>query len=565
MKTLFHKFLVIFLVILLSSYTEKDKKNDKSLLDQQKIDLAKKYENKGEYEKAVNVYRKLLKDLKRKPKTDKKITAENTVIFNLAECYRKTGLTRRAEPLYRRLIRRKYENPVIYLLLGDCLKSNGKKAQAEAAYMQYKEYRPRKNKWNEEMKKYESIDSKKNKDMSDTELRMESIANQFQQGLYLPGENENIPTGINGKEGESIKDNLIKDGKLDVISLNEKLKNYYMSTDDDFIFFSAKIDGGVGGADIWQIEKAPDGSWGNPKCMDSTVNTTGDEINPVVSPEGNLFFASNKHLGLGGFDIYKARLDGNEEWKIENIGFPLNSVENDVAISFTRGEGEGSVITNRNNRTTYDIYSFTSVNPSVRGTVKDLYTNDYLEGVDIELAMGESPISLFLTNRLGEYYFDLKYENNYILRITKKDFLSMIVPIQKEQLRESKDYVKNYTMYRTDTTSIIRDIFFNGKDFDVDKSREAIVNMLYAIFANPGVKMEVRIFTNEHSEDKNILLTKAQAKSLQAFFKQRGIERSQVAVQGFGNVPVTASIAISKLYDNKIIPGYELSPAYIKM
>lgn len=111
-----------------------------------------------------------------------------------------------------------------------------------------------------------------------------------------------------------------------------------ISPDRNTIIYSSKRDGGLGGLDLWMIRKLPDGTWGLPQNLGPNVNSNGDEDFPSFSPEGTkVFFSSNGHPGMGGYDVYAVDWDpDNNQWgTVQNIGYPVNTPDHERSISFT--------------------------------------------------------------------------------------------------------------------------------------------------------------------------------------------------------------------------------------
>src|SRR5690606_258080 len=105
-----------------------------------------------------------------------------------------------------------------------------------------------------------------------------------------------------------------------------------ITPNDKVIYFSSNRDGGFGGKDIYKIERLPNGSWSKAVNLGSTVNTPYDDDAPFIHSDGRtLFFSSQGHQNMGGFDIFKTKLNDNGEWTTpENIGFPINTVNDDI-------------------------------------------------------------------------------------------------------------------------------------------------------------------------------------------------------------------------------------------
>lgn len=105
------------------------------------------------------------------------------------------------------------------------------------------------------------------------------------------------------------------------------------NADGDMLYFVSDRPGGFGGTDIWISKKLPNGEWGAPFNAGPSVNTERDEDFPNLSPDGKrLFFSSKGHFSMGGFDIFEAifNADSNRFLNPRNLGYPINSIEDDM-------------------------------------------------------------------------------------------------------------------------------------------------------------------------------------------------------------------------------------------
>ena len=103
------------------------------------------------------------------------------------------------------------------------------------------------------------------------------------------------------------------------------------ATEDLLVFVSNRAVGGFGGRDLWYCKRLPDGEWGLAQNMGSVINSQYEEDSPFISADGKtLIFSSQGHTSMGGFDIFRSEfVDG--AWTIpENIGYPINTSEDDV-------------------------------------------------------------------------------------------------------------------------------------------------------------------------------------------------------------------------------------------
>lgn len=108
------------------------------------------------------------------------------------------------------------------------------------------------------------------------------------------------------------------------------------TADGSTLYFASERRGGVGQSDIWCTRKNPDGTWSAPVNLGEVVNTTGDEKTPAISADGTtLYFASNKHEGYGGYDLFRTERRGSAWSAPVNLGRPVNSDDDDLFYTTT--------------------------------------------------------------------------------------------------------------------------------------------------------------------------------------------------------------------------------------
>lgn len=136
-----------------------------------------------------------------------------------------------------------------------------------------------------------------------------------------------------------------------------------INSDLNMIYFASNREGGFGGFDIYKSKLLPDGTWGLAENLGPEINTEYDEYFPNLSNDGKtLRFASEGHKSMGGFDIFITSFDSiNKQWQTpENLGYPINSVDDDFNISYTK-DGRTAFITGLRDGGigNLDIYSVT--------------------------------------------------------------------------------------------------------------------------------------------------------------------------------------------------------------
>ena len=114
-----------------------------------------------------------------------------------------------------------------------------------------------------------------------------------------------------------------------------------ISPDGQWLYFVSDMPGGMGGLDIWRIRITAAGL-GGVENLGEPINTPGDEMFPTFRPNGDLYFSSNGHVGMGGLDIYIAKVDEKaKKYKITHPGYPLNSEADDFGMTFEGPHNRG--------------------------------------------------------------------------------------------------------------------------------------------------------------------------------------------------------------------------------
>ena len=113
-----------------------------------------------------------------------------------------------------------------------------------------------------------------------------------------------------------------------------------LSADGRQLYFVSDRPGGKGRRDIWRSEQTPAGEWTEPVNLGEPVNTSANEASPFIHPNGqSLFFASEGHVGMGGYDLFVADKEPSGWSAPTNLGYPINTSE-DQASLFVSANGK---------------------------------------------------------------------------------------------------------------------------------------------------------------------------------------------------------------------------------
>lgn len=299
---------------------------------------AKAYHFNGEYEKAIEFYNLFLNYVKNNKKG---MELRQEVIHEIEVC--NNGVALRNQPPVQnaeinnmgKLVNSDYPDyvPVVTndedLILFCSRRPPGKKKNLDGLYFEDIFYTTNKNGIWQQAEVIDKSSGYVNKEIND-------------------GKDHEAPIGLSpdGKTLYIYKQNSVwkstkdENGKWSVpIKMNQNVNigtanpSIYITPDETEMFIvSEGADGSYGMRDIYYSKKNDDGTWAKPVNLGPVINTPYKEDAPYLSKDGKtLYFASQGHNSMGGFDIFKSTRDENGNWSEPiNIGAPINSAGDDI-------------------------------------------------------------------------------------------------------------------------------------------------------------------------------------------------------------------------------------------
>ncbi len=292
-----------------------------------------------------------------------------------------------------------------------------------------------------------------------------------------------------------------------------------------------------GGLDIWRV-RLTGGTTGGVENLGEPINTPGDEEFPTFRPNGDLYFSSNGHGGLGGLDIFIAKVGSNRHYHLEHPGYPLNSQGDDFGMTFEGIHNRGFFSSNRGDGRGWDhIYSFEL--PEIIQTVKGwVYEMDGYElpAAQIFMVGDDGTNKKLAVKGDGSFEQEIQPGVNYIFLATCNGYLNHKEEIKVGNVDDSKVYTLQFALAGINVPVLIDNIFY---DFDKatlrpesEKALDALVNLLKE---NPNVTIELSAHTDYlGSADYNKRLSQRRADAVVAYLTAHGIVRDRLTPVGYG-------------------------------
>lgn len=329
------------------------------------------------------------------------------------------------------------------------------------------------------------------------------------------------------------------------------------SDDGRTLVFASDMAGGYGGRDLWITEYIrKTNSWSPPKNLGPEINTSGDELFPTFGKNGDLFFSSDGHPGLGNLDVYRAAKVGNEfKWEnATNMGYPINSESADYAL-YELDESTGYFTSERksdNGDIKPDIYKY-ELPPNLFGLCVNVAEKGNLTEkiADAKIVVKGSDGQTWegYTSKTGKICWDVKpngdryvnLETSYTIEVSKEGYYDnppssfttvgekegrtilmdmSLLPIKPIRLPEVR--------YPLAKWNLLVDETINSKD--------SLLYVLELLEEFPGLVLELSSHTDSRGKDKdNQILSEKRAKTCVDFLvNEKGVDPRRLKAAGKG-------------------------------
>lgn len=347
-------------------------------------------------------------------------------------------------------------------------------------------------------------------------------------------------------------------GKTSTLAIsNDTLSNFAhpaVSPDGRWLYFTSDMPGGHGGYDLWRVMLTANGL-GGMENLGEPINSAGDEMFPTFRPNGDLYFSSNGHGGLGGLDIFIAVVDEKTKgYKLEHPGYPLNSQGDDFGMTFEGFHNRGFFSSNRGDARGWDhIYSFEK--PEIVQTVRGyVYERDGYElpAASVYMVGTDGTNERLSVRGDGSFTHKLTPGTQYVFLATCKGYLN-----HKEELAvapnptASRDTTLQFALASIRVPVLIDNIFY---DFDRatlrPESAHSLDELVRLLNENPNVTIELAAHCDyKGTADYNQKLSQRRAESVVRYLSEHGINHRRLIPRGYGkNKPKIINRKIAERY-----------------
>lgn len=330
---------------------------------------------------------------------------------------------------------------------------------------------------------------------------------------------------------------------------NYSIAHPALSVDETKLYFASDMPGTKGLSDIFVVDINIDGTFGDPINV-KNINTEGRETFPFVSLNNDLYFSSDARPGLGGLDVYVAKLESiTSVGDIYNVGRPINSAADDFTFVIDDKTGLGFFSSNRNGGEGSDDIYFIKQNEElvakckkpIKGIVIDENTKAPLANAKVFYVNADNEVEeSMVTNEDGAYNFIINCDEASFIRASKNDYLTNEVKVDTSLVSVDIELERS-VVTATVGDDLAKVLDLNTIYFDLDKSfirkdaRVELEKVVAAMKKYPTLKIDVRAHTDSRAgDDYNMQLSERRAKATITYIVNQGIDKSRVSGKGYG-------------------------------
>lgn len=312
--------------------------------------------------------------------------------------------------------------------------------------------------------------------------------------------------------------------------------NPSVSKDGKTLYFASNMPGSIGGTDIWKVDVLGNNKYSKPVNLGPKVNTEGRENFPFITEDNKLFFASDGRKGFGALDIFM--IDLNSGGEAINLGAPVNSPQDDFAFTFDTEKNFGFF---SSNRTAVDkIYKALPVcGVEAIVTVKDSKTGKVLSNASVAILDDrQNVIETRTSDSEGVVSYSIDCDRAYMIKASRDGYTGTSLPIDRTK---GGKIDLSAALYPVDGLITEKGIALNEIYFEFNKSQitpqgaTELDKLVQVMKTHPEMVISVNAHTdNRGSDEYNMNLSDQRAKATVQYVVSKGIAKERISGKGFG-------------------------------
>jgi OmpA-OmpF porin, OOP family len=325
-----------------------------------------------------------------------------------------------------------------------------------------------------------------------------------------------------------------------------------LSADGRTLYFVSDRPGGLGARDIWVSYRNDQGEWSEATNLGAPINTPGDEISPQIHANGQtLYFSSNGHVGMGGFDLFLSEREGDRWQEPRNLGYPINTHEDQVSLFVTADGSQGfysqevmrggqlassklyhfglpetAQVRNRSSYVTGRVFDAESKKPL--GAAVQLYN----------LSSQQKEQEVAADAETGLYYMVLTEGASYALYVSQPNYLfkSLSFDVGKGGALKPVTLDVYLDPIKAGMITRLNNIFFETDKYAIQPRSETELRRVADFLKhNPAVQIEIAGHTDDVGNAAyNQQLSEKRAQAVYQWILEQGISPKRLRAKGYG-------------------------------
>lgn len=328
-----------------------------------------------------------------------------------------------------------------------------------------------------------------------------------------------------------------------------------LSQDEKKLYFVADLPDSLGDTDLYSVDILEGDNFSKPENLGPIVNTPYKETFPFVSSNGDFYFCSQGHRGLGGMDVFVLKQEEDGKFKtVYNIGAPINSTSDDFSFCIDDNAKTGYFSSNRPGGPGFDdIYKFTQTqelpnNFKLEQALLNEKDDSPVENAKIIISdLNNKIIQTLASDSDGGYSYRLPLNNIYLVRIEHPDFLpsefilytmkgfsyqkSLRILSTKQQINKDDDICK---ILDTENITYIPRVAKIIPQEDLELRKVLLLLKRY-----PKMTVAFNTYTDaKGSEERNLKFSEELATAIGAWMTKNGVDKNRITVKGYGETMI---------------------------